>query len=100
MPDQAKAISNPWRRFLRFSMRGLIVMVLVSGLGLGWLVCSARIQREAVAAITAAGGSIEYGGESSNPLWVPASLAFWAPASLVNLSSGSTSRARMSPTPE
>ena len=31
-------ISRPWRRFLRFSVRGLIVVVLLIGGGLGWLV--------------------------------------------------------------
>ena len=53
-----------------FSVRGLIILVLVIGGGLGWLVRSARIQREAVAAITRAGG-VRYGSgwtsESYNP---------------------------------
>jgi internalin A len=49
-------VARPWRRFLHFSVRRLIVLVLVIGAGLGWLVRSARIQREAVAAITRAGG--------------------------------------------
>lgn len=39
-------IAHPWRRYLRFSMRGLIVLVLVMGAGLGWFVRSARIQHE------------------------------------------------------
>ena len=47
----AVPVARPWRRFLRFSVRGLIVLVLVIGVWLGWLVRSARIQREAVAAI-------------------------------------------------
>ena len=51
MPDQARPVRRPWRRSLRFSVRGLIVLVLVIGAGLGSLVRSARIQREAVAAI-------------------------------------------------
>ncbi len=78
MNDQAKPVSRPWRRFLRVSMRGLIVLVLVVGSGLGWLVRSARIQRDAVAAITKAGGSVQYNWEWANgkPLaggrpWVP-----------------------------
>ena len=41
-------------------MRGLIVVVLVCGVWLGWLVRSARIQRDAVAAITRAGGAVKY----------------------------------------
>ena len=34
MTDRASAASRPWRRFLRFSVRGMIVVVLVMG---GWL---------------------------------------------------------------
>jgi hypothetical protein len=47
----AVPVSRSWRRFLRFSVRGMIVVVLVSGGWLGWIVRSARIQREAVAGI-------------------------------------------------
>ena len=47
----AKPDSRSCRRFLRFSVRGLIVLVLVMGGWLGWIVRSARIQREAVAGI-------------------------------------------------
>jgi hypothetical protein len=60
MTDQANTVSRPWRRFLRFSVRALIVLVLVIGAWLGWIVRSARIQREAVAAIRRAGGAVEY----------------------------------------
>ncbi len=52
--------SRPWRRFLRFSVRGLSVLVLVIAAGMGWIVRQARIQREAVAAINKAGGSVYY----------------------------------------
>ena len=54
------SVSRPWRRYLRFSVRGLIVFVLVIGVGLGWIVRSAHIQRDAVAAITKAGGLTFY----------------------------------------
>jgi internalin A len=63
MPADLKTISRPWRRYLRFSVRGLIVLVLVIGLGLGWIVRSARIQRDAVAAIERAGGDVAYDSE-------------------------------------
>jgi hypothetical protein len=66
MPDQAKPVARPWQRFLRFTVRGLIVLVLVIGGGLGWLVRSARIQREAVAAIEKARGGVSYDWEWSN----------------------------------
>ena len=82
MQDQADLASRPWRRYLRFSVRGLIVLVLVIGGGLGWMVRSARIQRGAVAAIERAGGSVLYdwewldgkgqpvrGGEPWAPTW-------------------------------
>ena len=66
------------RRFLRFSVRGLIVVVLVLGAGFGWLVRSARVQREAVAGIKREGGSVFYasGRAGSRTLtgqrpWVP-----------------------------
>jgi len=57
-------------------VRGLIVLVLVIGAGLGWIVRSARIQRDAVAAIESTGGSVEYdwhenaNGETWPPGWL------------------------------
>jgi hypothetical protein len=78
---RAGPVSRPWRRFLRFSVRGLIVIVLVIGVGLGWVVRQAHVQRDAVAAILRAGGVVEYdwqrrnrksipGGEPSAPRWL------------------------------
>lgn len=63
MPNEAKPVARPWQRFLRPSVRGLIVLVLVIGAGLGWLVRSARIQREAVEAIKSAKGTVRYDWE-------------------------------------
>jgi hypothetical protein len=57
---RAGPVSRSWQRYLRFSVRVLIVLVLVMGAGLGWVVRSARIQREAVQAITRAGGWVKY----------------------------------------
>jgi internalin A len=71
-------VSRPWRRSLRFSVRGLIVIVLVIGAGLGWLVRSARIQREAVATIERAGGRVRYDSEWSKGKSIPAGKP-WAP---------------------
>ena len=53
---------RPWWRSLRFSLRGLIVVVLIIGGSLGWVVHRARVQRRAVAAIEKAGGTVEYEG--------------------------------------
>jgi hypothetical protein len=50
---------KPWRHRLRVSVRGLAVLVLVIGGLLGWAVRSARIQRDAVAAILDAGGIVQ-----------------------------------------
>jgi hypothetical protein len=52
-----------WRKRVRFSIRALLVVVLVIAAGLGWLVRGARIQREAVAAINRARGSVKYDWE-------------------------------------
>jgi hypothetical protein len=60
MNDQAKPAPRPPRRFLRFSVRGMIVLVLMIGGGLGWLVRRTHSQRDAVAAIRAASGSVQY----------------------------------------
>ena len=66
------------RKLARFSLRGLIVLVLVIGGGLGWLVQNARIQHGAVAAVTGVGGSVMYDWEWNNRTsytggtsWVP-----------------------------
>ncbi len=84
MNDQAKPVSRPWRTYLRFSVRGLIVIVMVIGGWLGWIVRSARIQRDAVAAIENAGGSVSYDWEWNNGKGIPGGTA-WAPRWLVDL---------------
>ena len=66
MLDQAKPAPRALRRFLRFSVRGLIVLVVMTGAGLSWLVRSAHIQRDAVAAISNAGGDVAYDWDWSN----------------------------------
>ncbi len=70
MPAQADHPPHQWRRLLRFSVRGLIVVVLVIGAGLGWLVHEAHVQRDAVVGITAAGGSVFYDWERTNDVWI------------------------------
>jgi Leucine Rich repeat len=54
---------KPKRRWLQFSLRTLMVLMLVLGCGFGWLgmkVKQAREQREAVKAIRAVGGDVVY----------------------------------------
>jgi internalin A len=51
---------------LRFSVRALVVVVFVFGAGLGWIVRSAHVQRDAVEAISSAGGDVYYDWEWNN----------------------------------
>ncbi|QEH38975.1 hypothetical protein OJF2_75870 [Aquisphaera giovannonii] len=51
---------RPWWQRLRLSVRALMVLTLVIGGLIGWFIRCATIQREAVEAITAAGGSVRY----------------------------------------
>ncbi len=46
------------RRRLSLSVRALMALVMVVGGGLGWITYRARVQREAVAVIGRAGGSV------------------------------------------
>ncbi|MFI5460229.1 MAG: leucine-rich repeat domain-containing protein [Isosphaerales bacterium] len=55
-----KPSSRSLRHRLRVSVRALMILVLLVGAGLGWIVRSARIQRESVAAIEKAGGFVFY----------------------------------------
>jgi hypothetical protein len=55
----------------RLSLRGLIIVVLLAGGLLGWFVRSARIQRQAVAAIEKAGGSVAYEWDFQNGSPIP-----------------------------
>ncbi len=82
MTDQAEPISRPWRRFLRFSMRGMILLVFVVGAGLSWIVRQAHIQRDAVAAIRKAGGSVFYNWEMYHGKAIPGGRP-WAPSWIV-----------------
>jgi hypothetical protein len=62
---------RPWQRFLRFSVRASILLVLVVGAGLGWIVRQAHIQRDAVAAIRKAGGTVAYNWEWDHGKAIP-----------------------------
>src|SRR5262245_5025697 len=58
MPERASP--QAWRRRLRISVRGMMALVLIVGVGLGWVIHRAHVQRDAVAAITRAGGQVMY----------------------------------------
>ena len=62
---------RPWWSYLRFSVRGLIVLVLLVGGILGWMVNQAHVQRDAVAAIRRANGQVEYDlNPNRSPWWL------------------------------
>ena len=44
MADKAVLSSRPWWIYVRFSLRTLLVLVLLAGVWLGWLVRSVRTQ--------------------------------------------------------
>jgi hypothetical protein len=51
MTNAGQAVSRPWRKYLRFSVRGLIIFVLIIiGGALGWWIHAARVQRDVLAA--------------------------------------------------
>ena len=68
MSEQAPL--EAWRRRLRISVRGLMILVLLLGGGLGWFshkLRMAQFQHDAVSAINRMGGSAHYDSEWSNP---------------------------------
>jgi internalin A len=72
-----KARPRPWWTYLRLSLRGLIVLVLVIGGGLGWIVNRAKVQRDAVAAIKRAGGEVFYEWDMKGGMEIPNGKPWW-----------------------
>ena len=66
MVDQMESGSRPWWSYVRYSLRGMIVLILLVGGVLGWIVHSARVQRVAIATIRRAGGSVWYDWQLKN----------------------------------
>jgi internalin A len=77
MMVEATPNPRPWRRCLRVSVRGLIVLVLVIGGGMGWIVRSAREQFAAVKAIQAVGGNVWYEWDWTNGHSIPTGEPWW-----------------------
>lgn len=67
-----------WRR--AFGLRTLMVLVLVAGCGLGWLAGRVGTRGRALAAIRAAGGKINFHGQSSAKSWFWGKLYRWTKA--------------------
>jgi hypothetical protein len=73
----ATSSAQGWRRILRFSLSTLVVVVLVIGGWLGWIVHSARIQHDAVAAIYRLEGTVRYDWERKDGRNVPNGRPRW-----------------------
>ncbi len=84
MTHQPQLARLAWWKRVRFHVRGLIVLVLLIGGGLGWVVRSAHVQRGAVAAIQRSGGSVLYNWEIEDGEEI-ANGKPWAPKWLVDL---------------
>src|SRR6516164_6855048 len=84
MASEADHAQHRWRRYLRFSVRGLIVVVLLIGAGLGWIVHQAHVQRDAVAAILKTGGVVSYDWDWRDGAWISGAKPR-APSWLVDL---------------
>jgi hypothetical protein len=67
------------RRWLRFRLRSLFVLLTVAGVWLGWQVTRARNQKSAVAAILQAGGKVRYDYQIAAEKRILAGLAPPAP---------------------
>ena len=64
--DRPRVAPRGWRTLLRVSVRGLLLLILVIGCGMGWIaqiVRDANIQRRAVASIKQVGGWVVYDSE-------------------------------------
>ena len=69
---------------MRFSVRGLIIFVILIGVGLAWMVRNACLQREAVVTIGHTSGIAIYDWNWRNEKYVDGGQA-WAPKWLVDL---------------
>lgn len=61
-----RPLARGWKR-PRFTLRVMMILVMVLGGWLGWITHRARVQRQAVAAIVRAGGYVAYDYDWMNP---------------------------------
>ena len=64
--QQVEPSRKAWR--LQVSVRAMMIVVLAIGAWIGWLTHCARVQRDAVAAITRSGGFVLYDGKMWDPV--------------------------------
>jgi hypothetical protein len=79
----AESESRRPRKYLRLRLQAVIALVLIIGAGMGWLVRSAHIERDAVAAIQRVGGSVRYDWQWNNGKYLKTAQP-WAPRWLVD----------------
>jgi hypothetical protein len=72
-----KTVSRRWRSSLRFSLRGLIILVLLIGGWLGWIVHRARLQRTTVLAVEKSGGGVLYDWQYKNGRYASGGSSWW-----------------------
>jgi hypothetical protein len=60
MTEEARRSTPRRLTSMRFSIRGLIALVLVLGAGMGWLAKRINVQRDAAAAVKSAGALVLY----------------------------------------
>jgi hypothetical protein len=84
MNAEANTKSRLWRRYSRLSIRGLIILVLVIGVWLGWLARNARVQSDAVTTIENARGHVAYEWDLTDG-HITVRGKPWAPRQLVDL---------------
>jgi Leucine Rich repeat len=60
MSAKPAALGFRWFGLVRFSVRTMMIVALVTGACVGWMVRAARVQREAVQAILKCGGFVKY----------------------------------------
>jgi hypothetical protein len=86
-PDQFDPPKKPKRRWLRFSVRAMMAMVLITGVLLSWPIKRANVQRRAVAALRKADSRayLAYDFEYSADGRVRPNASPWAPAWLRRL---------------
>ncbi len=68
-----RAVSNRqgWARPLRLSLRATMLLVLVTGGWTGWFIRSAKLQRDAVAAVERGGGNVQYNWQFKDGRAIP-----------------------------
>lgn len=60
MTTETDTLPRPHRRWLRLSLQGLLILVVLIAIPIGWVAHLIRTQRQAIAAVRAAGGQVQF----------------------------------------